>query len=218
MKAFVAFHSRKLPLSVSRRTIIALLTILAVISLTPGISLANSRSDTVTICLSLEPNVLDPTTAAAAAIGAVVHGNILEGLTKLAENGDVLPLLAQGWDISPDGKRYTFRLKKNVLFHDGSTLDAAVVKFSIERAKAAGNKNKLQETLFDNIVSIYTKDVYTVVLELRFPDPHTLFRLAESPAVILHPASAGQVEHHPVGTGPFRFENWIIGETITLSR
>lgn len=218
MKVPVAFHSRRLPLSVSRRTIIALPAVLAVTSLTPGVSLARNDSRTVTICLSLEPNVLDPTTAAAAAIGAVVHGNILEGLTKLAESGDVLPLLAQDWEVSPDGKRYTFRLKENVLFHDGSALDAAVIKFSMERAKAAGHKNKLQETLFNNIVGIYAQDVYTIVLDLRFPDPYTLFRLAESPAVILHPASADQTGHHPVGTGPFRFENRVAGEMITLTR
>lgn len=205
-------------MSVSRRTVISMPAVLAAASLVPRVSLARNDRRNVTICLSLEPNALDPTTSAAAAIGAVVHGNILEGLTKLAENGDLLPLLAQDWDISPDGTRYTFRLKKNVQFHDGAKFDSAIVKFSLERAKAVGHKNKLQETLFDNIVSIYAQDVYTLVLELRYADPHTLFRLAESPAVILHPASAGHADQHPVGTGPFQIDSRIPGESITLRR
>lgn len=205
-------------MSISRRTLISMPAALAVASLTPKLTRASSNRRSVTVGLSLEPNVLDPTTAAAAGIGAVVHGNILEGLTKLTENGEVKPLLAHDWDISADGKRYTFRLQKNVQFHDGSAFDAATVKFSFERAKAAGHKNKLQETLFNNIVGIYDRDVYTVELELRHADPHTLFRLAEAPAVILHPASADQTDHHPTGTGPYRFDRRVVGETITLTR
>lgn len=118
-----------------------------------------------------------------------------------------MPLLADRWDISVDGMRYTFDLKKNVRFHDGSAFDAASVKFSFERAIKAGKKNKLTETLFNNIVDIFTPDVHTVEIALRHPDPHTLFRLAESPAVILHPDTASQTYRHPIGTGPFVFTN-----------
>lgn len=192
--------------------------VLAAASLTPRHVAARPDKRDVTIGLSLEPDTLDPTIAAAAGIGGVVHGNILEGLTRLTENGAVAPLLAQSWEVSPDGTRYTFNLRKNVLFHDGSRFEAATVKFSVERAKAAGSKNKLQETLYNNIVDIFTPDVHTLELVLNYPDPHILFRLAENPAVILHPDSASGTEHHPIGTGPFTFESKTPGESIVLKR
>lgn len=206
-------------MTISRRTVISTPIALAAASLAPRPSQAQgSPIKDVTLCLSLEPSALDPTVAAAAGIGAVVQGNILEGLTKLSENGDVLPLLATHWTLSSGGRRYTFDLRKHVRFHDGSEFNSATVKYSIERAKASGRKNKLQNTLFNNIVSIFTPDVYTVVLELDHADPLTLFRLAESPAVIVHPDSAAQTAHHPVGTGPYVYDGRVAGESIRLKR
>lgn len=205
-------------MSVSRRTVMSLPVVLLAAGLTPGSSLAQRNRRTVSIGLSLEPETLDPTVAAAASIGGIVHGNILEGLTKLSESGGVLPYLADDWVISSDGTRYTFHLKKGVRFHDGAKFDASTVKYSFQRAIQAGNKNKLKENLFDNIVSIFTPDVHTVEIVLRHPDPHTLFRLAENPAVILHPDTASQAKHHPIGTGPYTLGSRAPGHSITLTR
>lgn len=77
-------------------------------------------------------------------------------------------------------------------FHDGQPLDAAAVRFSFERAKAPNSGNKSRSKLFDNIERIETPDLFTVVLTLRHRDPHLLYRLGRSPAVILHPASVAQ--------------------------
>ncbi|HRH89803.1 MAG TPA: ABC transporter substrate-binding protein, partial [Rubrivivax sp.] len=104
---------------------------------------AQGRKDSVVLAMVLEPAPgLDPTTAPAAAIGEVVHYNILEGLTKINVDGSVTPLLAESWEVSPDGRSYTFRLKKGIKFQDGEPFDAAAVKFSFERAKAEGSTNK----------------------------------------------------------------------------
>ncbi|MFV8826050.1 ABC transporter substrate-binding protein [Thauera sp. WH-2] len=175
-----------------------------------------SAKDHVVFGITLEPNSLDPTSAAAAAIGEVVHYNVLEGLVKIEENGETSPLLAESWQASADGRSYTFRLRPDVRFHDGQPLDSAAVRFSFERAKAPGSGNKSRTKLFDNIERIDTPDPLTVTLTLLHRDPHLLYRLGESPAVILHPASAGQASDTPVGTGPFRFERWDKGHSITL--
>ncbi|WP_249115821.1 ABC transporter substrate-binding protein [Azoarcus sp. L1K30] len=172
--------------------------------------------DQVVFGITLEPNSLDPTAAPAAAIGEVVHYNVLEGLVKIEENGDTTPLLADSWQISADGHRYTFHLRSGVRFHDGQAFDASAVKYSFTRAQAPDSGNKSRTKLFDNIERIDTPDPYTVVLELRHRDPHLLYRLGESPAVILHPASAEQASMNPIGTGPFRFERWDKGHAITL--
>ena len=175
-----------------------------------------SARDQVVFGITLEPNSLDPTSAPAAAVGEVVHYNVLEGLVKIEENGDTTPLLAESWEISADARHYSFRLRRDVRFHDGQAFDATAVKYSFERAKAPDSGNKSRTKLFDNIERIDTPDPHTVVLVLRHRDPHLLYRLGESPAVILHPASAARASTEPVGTGPFRLERWDKGHAITL--
>lgn len=178
---------------------------------------ANSK-DSVVFGITLEPDSLDPTRAPPAAIGEVVHYNVLEGLVRVEENGDTSPLLAESWEISPDGRRYRFKLRRNLRFHDGQPFDAEAVKFSIERARAPGSGNKLRSKLYDNIIEVDTPDAHTVVLTLARRDPNLLFRLGDSAAVILHPASAAQAVSAPVGTGPFRFSHWQKGHSITLRK
>ena len=94
---------------------------------------AQSRKDAVVLGMILEPTSLDPTMAPAAAIGEIVHYNILEGLTKINVDGSVSPLLAESWKMDADGKAFTFKLRKGVKFSDGSAFDAEAVKFSWHR-------------------------------------------------------------------------------------
>jgi peptide/nickel transport system substrate-binding protein len=189
---------------------------LALVALGAG---AQNRKDSVVLGMILEPAPgLDPTTAAAAAIGEVVHYNVLEGLTKVNMDGSVVPLLAESWSIDPDGKVYTFRLRKNVKFHDGEAFDASDVKFSFERAKAEGSTNKAKKAVFDNVSRIDTPDPYTVMLVLNQADGNFLFRMGENTAVILDPKTAATTAAKPVGTGPFKFDSWAKGSAITLSK
>ena len=178
---------------------------------------AQGRKDSVVLGMVLEPAPgLDPTAASAAAIGEVVHLNVLEGLTKIGMDGKVSPLLAESWSIDPDGRVYSFSLRKGVKFHDGEAFDASDVKFSFERAKAEGSTNKAKKAVFDNISRIDTPDPHTVILVLNNADGNFLFRMGENTAVILDPKSAATTATKPVGTGPFRFEDWKKGASITL--
>jgi len=172
----------------------------------------------VEINLSLGPDSLDPTTAPSASIGEVVHYNILEGLTKIEENGSTSPLLATAWEHDTDGRSYSIRLREGVRFHDGKPFDSSAVRFSFERAVAPGSKNKSRRALFDNIAHITTPDAYRVVLQLHHADASLPFRLGESSAVILHPDTAEQASRNPVGTGPYQIDQWQRGERITLQR
>ena len=179
---------------------------------------AQSRKDTLVLGMTLEPTSLDPTMAPAAAIGEVVHYNILEGLTRIQPDGSVVPLLAESWHMDADGKAFTFKLRKGVKFHDGAVFDAAAVKFSFERAKGEKSTNKAKAAVFANISHIATPDPYTVVIVLDKPDGNFLFRLGENTAVILHPATAESAATRPVGTGPYVLQSWSKGSSITLSR
>ncbi len=213
-------HAKDTTVPIHRRPWARCLAILAsltlcVLGLAP-LAQAQTAPRGVSINISLEPDSLDPTMSSGASVAQVVHTTVLEGLMKIEESGATTPLLAESWSKDPDGKAYTFRLRKGVYFHDGAPFDASAVRFSFERAKAPGSTNKARKALFDNIVRIDTPDPRTVVLVLAHPDVNLLFRLGESGAVILHPDSAAQAATWPVGTGPYRFEQWARGRHITL--
>jgi peptide/nickel transport system substrate-binding protein len=183
----------------------------------PQQATAQQRKDSVVLGMVLEPAPgLDPTMAPAAAIGEVVHMSVLEGLTKINMDGKITPLLAESWSIDPDGKVYTFKLKKGVKFHDGEAFDASDVKFSFERAKAPASTNKAKKAVFDNISRIDTPDAGTVIVVLNNADGNFLFRMGENTAVILDPKSAPTEASRPIGTGPFKFDSWAKGSSITL--
>ena len=179
---------------------------------------AQTRKDSVVLGMILEPTSLDPTAAPAAAIGEIVHYNIFEGLTKINSDGSITPLLAESWAMDADGKAYTFKLRKGVKFQDGAAFDSAAVKFSFERAKADKSTNKAKGAVFNNITHISTPDAHTVVLVLTNPDGNFLFRMGENTAVILHPQSADSAATKPVGTGPYKLENWAKGTSVSLSK
>lgn len=200
-----------------RRTVNTLLASLP-LGLGAAEAWAQAGKTSVTLGMVLEPTTLDPTTASAAAIGEIVHYNILEGLTKIAIDGAVTPLLAENWSESPDGKSYTFRLRPGLTFSDGTPCDSAAVKFSFERAKAEGSTNKAKKALFNNIASVTAHDALTVILTLENADPTLPFRLGENTAVILHPNTAAQAATRPVGTGPYVLDGWAKGSSITLAR
>jgi len=202
-------------MTLSRRTLNTLLAGVPLAAAWPA-ALAQKPKDTLVLGMVLEPTGLDPTVAAAAAIGEIVHYNIFEGLTKIAMDGAVTPLLAETWRHTPDGKTYTFELKKGIRFSDGAPFDANAVKFSFDRARAAGSTNKAKKAVFDNISSVVVQDSHTVILVLNFADALMPFRLGENPAVILHPNSAATAATQPVGTGPYRLENWNKGSSVSL--
>ena len=195
----------------------ALLALAAAAAFMTPAAQAQPRKDSAVLAMVLEPAPgLDPTTAAAAAIGEVVHYNILEGLTKINMDGSITPLLAESWTVDPDGKSYTFKLRKGVKFHDGEAFDASDVKFSFERAKAEGSTNKAKKAVFDNISRVEVLDPATVIVVLNQADGNFLFRMGENTAVILDPKSAATTATKPIGTGPFKFDSWAKGASVTL--
>ncbi|MBU2959739.1 ABC transporter substrate-binding protein [Citreicella sp. C3M06] len=178
---------------------------------------ASAQQTDITVALQLEPPHLDPTSAAAGAIDSVLYSNVFEGLTKFTETGAIAPGLAQSWDISDDGARYTFHLASGVTFHDGSAMDAEDVKFSLDRARADDSQNA-QKALFAGIASVDVIDPQTVEVTLAAPDGNFLFNLAWGDAVIVAPESVDGIKQTPIGTGPFKFSRWVTGDRIELAR
>lgn len=177
---------------------------------------AQDRDDII-IGMQLEPPHLDPTGAAAGAIDQVLYANVFEGLTRFTETGAIVPGLASSWQISADGLEYTFTLNDGVRFHDGTVMDADDVKFSLDRARSDDSTNA-QKALFAAIESVETLAPLKVRVNLNKPNGQLLFNLAWGDAVIVAPESIADIRTNPVGTGPFRFDRWMKGDRIMLSR
>jgi peptide/nickel transport system substrate-binding protein len=178
--------------------------------------MAVAKTD-ITVALQLEPPHLDPTSAAAGAIDSVLYSNVFEGLTRFMGDGAIVPGLAQSWEISDDGLSYTFTLRSGVTFHDGTTMDAEDVKFSLDRILAKDSANA-QKALFTAISTVEVIDPQTVRLTLSEPNGSMLFNLAWGDAVIVAPESIDAIKQTPIGTGPFKFDLWNQGDRIEMSR
>jgi peptide/nickel transport system substrate-binding protein len=191
---------------------------LAALALTLGIAApAEAAKDSVVIALRLEPPGLDPTTGAAAAISEVTLLNIYESLTRVDSNGRVGPGLAESWTAGDGGRSYVFKLRQGVRFHDGTPFDASQVKFSFERNAAPTSTNK-QKLVYANIEAIETPDPYTVKITLKKPSSLFPQEISEAPGAIVSPNTADANATKPVGTGPFKFERWVKGDSVTLVR
>jgi peptide/nickel transport system substrate-binding protein len=178
---------------------------------------AQPKKDTIVIGMTLEPPGLDATAGAAAAIGEITHLNVYEGLTEVNGDGMVTPLLASGWTVSGDVKTYTFKLLSGVKFQDGEAFSSADVKFSFERAAAADSTNK-SKAFFQSMAKVEAPDPSTVIITFKDPAPDAPYQLGLSPAVIVDPKSAATNATKPIGTGPFRFDNWVKGSSVTLTK
>ncbi|MBX3580864.1 MAG: ABC transporter substrate-binding protein [Rhizobiaceae bacterium] len=187
----------------------------AFIAITAGSAHA-ARTELV-LGMPLEPPHLDPTAGAAAAIDEVLYANVFEGLTRIGARGEVLPALAESWTVSDDGKTYTFKLRTGVKFHDGTDFDAQDVKFSLDRARGEDSTNA-QKGLFTAIDTVEVVDPSTVKVTLKQPQGSFLYNMGWGDAVIVAPESAETNKEKPVGTGPFKLENWAKGSSITLTK
>ncbi len=203
------------PNMLKRRTILATAAVATVPLALPA--LAQNRKDSVVMAMALEPPGLDPTAGAASAIAEIVQYNIFETLTKINPDGSVAPLLAESWEVSPDLRTYTFKLRRGVKFQNGEPFNAAAVKFSFERAAAEKSTNKDKRT-FASMQSISAVDDSTVVIINKELDPDFLFLMGQATAIVVEPKSADSNATKPVGTGPYKLESWTKGSSATLSK
>jgi len=171
----------------------------------------------ITIAQGVEPPGLDPTTATSAVIPRVVYSNILEGLVKIDRNGKIAPALVRDFKISKDGKEHTFILKKGVKFHDGKPFDAEDVKFTFERLMDPKTATAHPE-YYKDIDSVQVVDSHTVKIKMKNVNSMFLFNLARPDSIIVNKQAVDRLKSAPIGTGPFKFVEWVRGDHITLAK
>ena len=161
-----------------------------------------------------------------------VTRHIFENLVQFVPlKTEVRPGLATSWTTSKDGLTWTFKLRRGVKFHDGTPFDAQAVVFNFERMAYPDNpyhKGSFSywESFFNGYPGILKKisapDEHTVVIELTQPNAPFITNLATSSFGIMSPDSIKKygedVFKNPIGTGPFRFVEWIPNERIVLER
>lgn len=146
-----------------------------------------------------------------------MNSSIYEYLVEInTSTGELDPVLATEWSTA-DGKQWTFKLRENVLFHDGSTFDSQDVKFTIERTQDP-SIGHLKKQDFEIVASIETPDSHTVLINLKEARPTFIYQLTDYNMCILSSdydyGSLG--ESKPMGTGPFIMKQMIPKESAAL--
>ena len=200
-----------------RRSLLTHSASLAALAALPPAALAQSKKDTINLAMALEPPGLDPTAGAASAIAEITQYNIYEPLTTINSDGTVSPLLAESWEVSPDLRTFTFKLRQGVKFHNGEPFNAQTAKFSFQRAGAEKSTNKDKRT-FSTMETIQAVDDHTLVIVNKELDPDFLFLMGQATAIMVEPKSADTNATKPVGTGPYELENWVKGSSVTLRK
>lgn len=180
-------------------------------------TVGTSAATEVTIGLQLEPPTLDLTSSPAAAIPQVLLYNVYETLVRLEADGSITGLLADTWEVSDDGLVYTFHLREDATFHNGDPFTADDVVFSINNVI---NKDPAHPfaTTFAPIASVEAIDDTTAVITVSQVSANLLFFLTQGQGVVLNEAAIGTIENSPVGTGPFSFGTWTVGDSIVVNR
>lgn len=131
----------------------------------------------------------------------------VEALTSIGPDGSVQPFLAERFEVSPDGRTATFTLRPDVLFHDGTPMDAAAIAANIERVRDRVRGGWLAGAM-RLVERVETPDAATVVLRMKEPYAPLLTSLSE--LWIVSPRSPGWEGNitRPAGTGPFTFGQW----------
>lgn len=151
-------------------------------------------------------------------------GGLYNSLIRLKPNSQVVPDLAVSWTVSPDGKRYEFKLPTNAKFHDGYPVTSDDVKYSFEEVAAKYQSQSIATGR--NVERVETPDAATVVFVLKQPSPVFLMSLGPTNLVILpkrlyvgtDPRTNPHTTTTPVGSGPFKFKEWIKGDHISFVR
>jgi peptide/nickel transport system substrate-binding protein len=181
--------------------------------------ISSVQAQTLRIGLAEDPDVLDPT-AARTFVGRIVFSALCDKLFDLDEKLNIVPMLATGYDWSADNKTLTLKLRQGVTFHDGEKLDAAAVKFNLERHKNMPGSSRRAELA--PVASVDVVDPQTVRLNLSAPAAPLLAVLTDRAGMMVSPkaalAAGEKFGAKPVCSGPFRFVERIAQDRIVLER
>jgi len=183
-----------------------------------------SDGDMLVRRLSAEPDTLNPIVATdvySRTIETLVHESLLD---MDLNTGELLPFLAESWEVADDNVTFTFHLRKDVTFHDGRPMTADDFIYSLERVLDPKVDAASLRTYFVDCESYEKIDDYTVRIKWKKPYFKALEMVGDLAVVPKHILDDGQdfnkhpYARAPVGTGPYKFLEWKTGQSMTLER
>jgi peptide/nickel transport system substrate-binding protein len=194
-----------------------------VVSAVPGHAAAQGTptpktGGTLTAAISSDPVNLDPALSSAYSTFEILE-NVYNQLVDLDANLQVVPELAESWDVSPDKLSYTFHLRHGVKFHNGREMTADDVVYSLERVRNPDTKSGWAY-LLDPLDKIQAVDPYTVLITTKTVYAPLLTKLTSAGLAIVpkEEVEKGDFDKRAVGTGPFKFVEFVPADHTTLVR
>jgi peptide/nickel transport system substrate-binding protein len=185
-------------------------------------AMAQKAGGTLVYIVQPEPPSLASFLSTSGPIGLVAP-KIYDGLLDYDNDLNIVPALAESYEVSEDGKTVTFKLRQGVTWHDGEPFTSADVQFTV--MEILRKVHPRGPNSFREVVSIDTPDAHTAVFNLANPAPYMLRALSayESPMVPKHLLEGqdprnSDLATNPVGTGPFKFVEWQKGQYIRLDK
>ncbi len=182
-----------------------------------------SASNRIIYGLTLQPSGFDPHINRSSELGIPLRQVYDTLVYRDPETGEIIPGLAAQWTISEDGLVYTFNLRQDVKFHDDTPFNAAAVAANLDRITAPETASQLASFLLGPYTGYQLLDDYTIQMLLSEPYSPLLDSLAQVYLGIASPTALSQYSNNryqfnQVGTGPFRFVEFVPGERIVLRR
>lgn len=173
--------------------------------------------------LTLVPSGIDPHIHASSELGIPLRSVYDSLVYRDPETLDFVPWLARSWQVSADGRVYTFLLRDDVIFHDGTPLNADAVRINLERVLNPDTGSIKAADLLGPVERVEVHEEYSLSIVLAEPYPALLDALSQPYLGIASPATLAEYDSltyqfHQVGTGPYRFVEYLVNDRLVLER
>ena len=200
--------------------IVAIVVISAIFATVTDPSLFKSQNavstmshKTVTIGLKLAPTNLDIRNQSGSSLDQLLIGNVYEGLVARNEKNQVSPSLAKSWEVSKDGLRYTFHLRKDSVFSNGHKLTAKDAAWSFNELVS---KQYRGSNMVGKVESAKAKDDYTFEITLKEPNAKLLWALCSRAGLVFDKTAKYDAKTQAVGSGPYLIEKFVQSDRVVL--